>query len=522
MKDRFLSVMSMSLRSVVAALTLSCLWVWPVSAQSTSVREKMSPNLIVGGDGEAGACVDDDAAVTTLPGWTVVKGNPSLLCYVAGKYGVPKNGEPGRAFLAGGPYGESEVAQVINVSATRAEIDAGAITYKLSGWLGGLAEDPGRAIVTATFLDEHQRALAKAAQLPAVTAADRGNHSGFLERMVTDHVPVGTRSIAVTVQFLGLKDHPNAGYADNLSLTLSTAMKAPILEAPRSTVPGFDHVFLVMMENTTYGDVIGDIKNAPYMNDLATRGVLLTHASGTYHPSDENYLAIAGGNSFVKGGVYFPNIRVSARHIGDQLEAAGKTWKGYAQGMGIPCGTSTQYDKYFEPDDLPFINFTNIRDNQERCQAHLVDISEMQADLQSTKTTPNFAWLAADDYDDGEASYDQGGLAKSLQVQDRWLKQTLEPIFASPAWKTERTLIILTWDESYEPHENHVATILLGSDGLVRTGYRSAIPANHYSIARTLEEALGIPPLTANDRYARPLNEAFSEMKNQAAPVNRP
>jgi hypothetical protein len=181
--------------------------------------------------------------------------------------------------------------------------------------------------------------------------------------------------------------------------------------------------------------------------------------------------------------------------------------------MGIPCGTSTQYDRYFEPDDLPFINFTNIRDNPERCQAHLVDISEMQADLQSTKTTPNFAWLAADDYYDGEASYDQSGLAKSLQVQDEWLRQTLEPIFNSPAWKTQRTLVIVTWDESYEPHENHVATILLGSAGLVRAGYQSPTPANHYSIARTLEEALSIPSLTANDKYARPLNEAFSQQK---------
>jgi hypothetical protein len=511
MKDRLSPFMSPSL--TVAALALLMPSLWSVLAQSVPVQKKTSPNLIVGGDGEAGACTDDDAAVTTLPGWTVVKGNPSLLCYVASKYAVPKEGEPGKAFLAGGPYGESELRQVIDVSAARKEIDTGSTTYTLSGWLGGLAGDPGRAILTAAFLDEHQHALAKAAKLPAVTAADRGNRSAFLERTVSDRLPAGTRSISVKVQFIGLADHPKAGYADNLSLTLSTVMKAPVLEIPHSTMPGFDHVFLVMMENTTYGDVIGDLKNAPYINSLAALGTLLTHASGTYHPSDENYLAIAGGDSFVKGGVYFPNIRVRARHIGDQLEAAGKKWKGYEQGIGIPCGTSTQYDRYFEPDDLPFINFTNIRDDPARCQAHLVDISEMQADLQSTKTTPNFAWLAADDYDDGEASYDQGGLAKSLQVQDRWLRQTLEPIFNSAAWKTERTLVILTWDESYEPHENHVATILLGSDGMVRAGYRSPVPANHYSIGRTLEEALGIPPLTANDRYARPLNEAFSATK---------
>jgi hypothetical protein len=451
--------------------------------------------------------------VTTIPGWTVVKGNPSLLCSTAGKYAVRKDGAFGKAFLAGGPYGESELMQSIDVSSAQAAIDTGSTTYMLSGWLGGQAGDPGRVIVTATFFNANHHALEQAAKLPVVTAGERKNQNAFLERMVSNRVPVGTRSILVTLQFIGMADHPNAGYADNLSLTLSTAMTAPVLEVPHSTVPGFDHVFLVMMENTTYGDVIGDLKNAPYINGIAARGTLLTNASATYHPSDENYLAIAGGDSFVKGGVYFPSIRVAAPHIGDRLEAAGKTWKGYEEGMGIPCGTSTQYDRYFEPDDLPFINFTNIRDNPERCQAHLVDISEMQADLQSTKTTPNFAWLAADDYYDGEASYDQSGLAKSLQVQDEWLRQTLEPIFNSPAWKTQRTLVIVTWDESYEPHENHVATILLGSAGLVRAGYQSPTPANHYSIARTLEEALSIPSLTANDKYARPLNEAFSQQK---------
>src|SRR6202020_1435360 len=108
-------------------------------------------------------------------------------------------------------------------------------------------------------------------------------------------------------------------YVDNLEFKLSTAVQPPVLEVPHSFVPAFDHVFLVMMENTTYGDVIGDRKNAPFINFLADKGMLLTHSSGTYHPSDENYLAIAGGAAFVKGGVYFPNITVGAGTIADHL-----------------------------------------------------------------------------------------------------------------------------------------------------------------------------------------------------------
>ncbi|MGH8539418.1 MAG: hypothetical protein ACRETW_02800, partial [Stenotrophobium sp.] len=40
-----------------------------------------SGNLIVNGDGETGLCTSDWKAVTTVPGWQVLAGNPSLACY---------------------------------------------------------------------------------------------------------------------------------------------------------------------------------------------------------------------------------------------------------------------------------------------------------------------------------------------------------------------------------------------------------------------------------------------------------
>ena len=71
-------------------------------------------------------------------------------------------------------------------------------------------------------------------------------------------------------------------------------------------------------------------------------------------------------------------------------------------------------------------------------------------------------------------------------------------------------MLILTWDESHSGEfDNHIATVLVGSPGKVRAGYLSNTHANHYNVARTIEEALGIPPLTSNDKYAQPLNDAF-------------
>jgi hypothetical protein len=209
----------------------------------------------------------------------------------------------------------------------------------------------------------------------------------------------------------------------------------------------------------------------------------------------------------VQGAVYFPQIKLMARHLGDQVEAVGKSWRAYEQGMGTPCNLKNNFDAYYEPDDAPFVNFTSIAANPQRCQAHLFDTHQLTADLARAETTPNFAWIAADDYYDGEAS--GNGSARSLQTQDDWLQQTLLPIFNSPAWTRQRSLLILTWDESSGSwSDNPVATILVASQGLIAPG-TSATHFDHYSTARTIESALGLSPMTANDQYARPVNEAF-------------
>ncbi|GLQ89441.1 alkaline phosphatase family protein [Dyella flagellata] len=487
-------------RKVLATACLSGLFATPAFATN-------SGNLLVNGDGEAGTCTTDWSAVNTVPGWTVTQGNPSTVCYSIGSFSTPGGASRGNAFIADGPYGDSALRQNVDVSSAAGAIDGGNISYTLSGWLGGYTVYNGQAIVTATFLDANGNPLGTPAQLAGVNASARNSKSGFIAKSATGNVPAGTRTISVLLQFNNTSASYNIGYADNLSLTLSTPLAAPSLQAPVSQVPAFDHVFVVMMENTNYDQVIGDTTDAPFINSLANQGTLLDNYSGVYHPSDENYLSIAGGDTFVKGAIYFPNIKVTAQHIGDELEAAGQSWKAYEQGMGTPCNTSNNNDSYYEPDDAPFINFTNISSNTTRCAAHLFDTTQLSTDLQSAATTPNFAWIAADDYYDGEAS--GNGSAQSLQVQNGWLQQTLQPIFNSPVWTQQRSLLILTWDESEASGSNHVATFVLGSPGTVQAGYVSNASYNHYSIGSTIESALGIAPLTHNDQYAQPINDAF-------------
>ncbi|WP_266158323.1 alkaline phosphatase family protein [Dyella silvatica] len=495
-------------RKYVAATAAALLIASTCSTGAVLAAANSSANLLAGGDGEAAACTSDWNAVTTVPGWTVLQGNPSVVCYSAATFATPASPARGNAFIADGPYGDSALSQRVDVSAAAAAIDAGTTTYTLSGWLGGYGSYSAHAVLSANFLDANGAPLGDTATVPTVTAADRGNSNAFLARSISNVVPAGTRAISVLLRFVDTGASYNIGYADNVSLTLSTPLPVAALKPPVSTVPAYDHVFVVMMENTNYGQVIGDSADAPFINSLASKGTLLMNASGTYHPSDENYLAIAGGDNFVQGAIYYPNIHVASAHLGDRLEAVGKTWKAYEQGMGTPCNTNKNYDSYYGADDAPFINFTNISSNPTRCQAHLVDLSQLSNDLQATASTPNFAWLAADDYYDGEAS--GNGSSTSLQVQDGWLKQTLQPIFNAPAWTHQHSLLVLTWDESSSYTGNHIATILVDSQGAVRAGYGSAASYNHFSVGRTIEQALGLAALTANDTYATPINDAFS------------
>ncbi|MFR9797716.1 alkaline phosphatase family protein [Streptomyces sp. MS06] len=469
-----------------------------------------SGNLIVNGDAEAGGfCTDDWSAATAVPGWTVQSGGLDVMCHSVASFGHPGDGDtPGKAFFAPGDFGDGSMSQRVDVSSAAAAIDGGGVHYDLSGWLGGWTVYGGYVAVGLHFQDANGNPVGATADLPTVSATDRGLHTEFLARSATGTVPVGTRHIQVEVQFLDTSSE--TGYLDNLSLTLDTPVAAPAPPAPPvSKVPGYDHVFMVMMENTDYSEIMNDPADTPFIHSLMSEGATMTDAHAVYHPSDENYLAVAGGDTYAHGATYWPDINSPERNLGDTVEAVGKTWKAYEQGIGSPCNAGKGgADSYYEPDDAPFINYTDISGDAARCAAHLFDTTQLTTDLQSAATTPNFSWIAADDYYDGEAS--GNGSAKSLRTQDGWLRQTLAPVMSSPAWTRQRSLILLTWDESAGEGYDHVATVAVGSQGTVPAGTTSPRHYDHYGIGRTIEDALGLPGLTANDTYATPLNDAFA------------
>src|SRR6266571_1894425 len=263
-----------------------------------------------------------------------------------------------------------------------------------------------------------------------------------------------------------------------------------------TSIPPLDHVFVIVMENHSYGEIINS-SAAPYINSLLPSGALATGYFGVSHPSLPNYLALTGASTF--------NVTTdcttcwqSAANLADSLESAGRSWKAYDESMPSACFVGDSYP-YAQKHD-PFIYFNDIRNNASRCQGHIVAFSQMATDLQSAATTPSFAFVTPNMCNDMHDC--------TVGTGDSWLQQQVPAILNSPSFKTQHSLLAVTWDEDDSSASNQVPLILLGSG--IRAGFRSAITYNHYSLLHSIESALGAATLTANDAGAALISDVFA------------
>src|ERR1700690_1105459 len=81
-----------------------------------------------------------------------------------------------------------------------------------------------------------------------------------------------------------------------LAAALATTVFAAEGPVPKG-VKDLDHVFLIMMENHGYSQIIGN-PNAPFINQLANSAGYATNYFAVGHPSLTNYLEVVGGSNF--------------------------------------------------------------------------------------------------------------------------------------------------------------------------------------------------------------------------------
>ncbi|MBV8147165.1 MAG: phosphoesterase [Gammaproteobacteria bacterium] len=93
-----------------------------------------------------------------------------------------------------------------------------------------------------------------------------------------------------------MKTHIRTLAAAALTACASFGALADEGPVPKGVGP-LDHVFLVMMENHGYGEVIGN-PQMPFLNSLARHSGLAANYFAVAHPSLTNYLEIVGGSNF--------------------------------------------------------------------------------------------------------------------------------------------------------------------------------------------------------------------------------
>ena len=260
----------------------------------------------------------------------------------------------------------------------------------------------------------------------------------------------------------------------------------------RTATPAtYAHVVVIMEENLSYTNAIGSAK-APYLNQLAGQCALATNFHNETHGSQPNYMAATSGVATGTGA------HSSNTSIYQQVAS----WNDLEESMGGNCGaTATHYKRGHDPAYW----YTPIAS---ACKAS--DVPMPASDAGATRLpTAAFTFITPNTCHDHHWETGCSGTSSfSVQAMDTWLSGTVQSIEATGDYQAGNTLVLVTFDEGQggTTGENcaaqsttdpscHIATVA------VAAGVQPVHDATfytHYSMLRSIEEALGITTYLGN------------------------
>jgi hypothetical protein len=244
-------------------------------------------------------------------------------------------------------------------------------------------------------------------------------------------------------------------------------------------------IAVIVLENKEYGQIIGRA-GAPYLNALADQSAVAANYYAITHPSLPNYLALTGGSTFGFGGSDCGTCSVSHRNLIDQLEAAGISWKVYAENLPSVCAASSAAQGYVRR-HVPFLYYRDVSGNPARCRS-VVPATALNHDL-ADHALPRFVWLVPNLCDDMHSCGTYAG--------DRYLHGIVPRLLSQLG---PSGVLFITFDEGSTDlgccqvaRGGRVVTLVAGPGA--RSGFRSTTPYDHYSLLRTIEDLWGLPRL---------------------------
>ena len=258
-------------------------------------------------------------------------------------------------------------------------------------------------------------------------------------------------------------------------------MWRPPAQAPPSVrVPDFTHVVVVVFENHEASQIAGS-SDAPTFNALGDHYARLSNYDGVTHPSLPNYLALVSGSTH---GITdnCTDCIVAARSLADTLEAAGKTWKTYAEDLPSPGYTGAVAGKYAKKHN-PFLYFRDIANSPQR-RANVVPFKRLPRDLAAHRL-PDFSLVVPNLCDDMHDC--------SAATGDAWLKANIAPLAGSPELAGGVVFVVFDEGTTDEGGGGHIDALALGPT--VEPHSVFAKTTNHYGLLRTIEDAWHLPRL---------------------------
>jgi acid phosphatase len=271
----------------------------------------------------------------------------------------------------------------------------------------------------------------------------------------------------------------------------------PVQTPTPSAQPTFSHVVVLVEENHSYSEVVGN-SSMPYFNSLASQYGLATQYFANAHPSLPDYLVLTTGLTETLDDNFAGTI--SDDNVVRELVNAGKTWKSYAESLpaaGYLGGDSSLYLRRHNP-------FTYLSDvqNDSSQAAKIVPFTQFAADL-ANDALPQYSFIAPNVMDDAH----DGSLAQA----DAWLQTNIAPLLASSAFQSGG-LLIITFDEGNQADVLHgggqVATLIISSTA--KKGFQSQILYQHQSVLRLVLSGSGIKTFPGTSATAPDMTEFFT------------
>ena len=259
-----------------------------------------------------------------------------------------------------------------------------------------------------------------------------------------------------------------------------------------TTAPTYQHVIWIWMENHSYGDIIGNTSQAPYINSLAGQCGLATNYHNVSHPSLPNYIAGTSGLAVSSLSPFTSDCSPSRKcsTSSPSIFGQGETWKAYAESMPSTCDGSNSGEYAVRHNPPPY--YTTLSG----CSTFDVPYTQLSKDL-AANALPAFSFVTPNLIDDMH----DGTIAQG----DSWLSANVPTILNSSAYTTGTTALFITWDEgtggssgencatNTSDNSCHVATLVISPS--TAAGSTSGTLFNHYSLLGTAEQLLKLPAL---------------------------